>query len=94
MKISLAIVALISAFATVQANEQAGIIRSTIKRNPNQGNVLEVARKRIKVLSKQLEKRDTTFDASLYNDQGSQYIIDVSIGTPPQNFSVTLDTGR
>lgn len=40
-----------------------------------------------------LSKRDP-FAASLYNDAGSQYLIDVSIGTPPQNFSVTLDTGR
>ncbi|KAL9538550.1 hypothetical protein MBANPS3_010850 [Mucor bainieri] len=39
-----------------------------------------------------LSKRDP-FTASLYNDAGSQYLIDVSIGTPPQNFSVTLDTG-
>ncbi|CEP07800.1 hypothetical protein [Parasitella parasitica] len=39
-----------------------------------------------------LNKRDP-FTASLYNDAGSQYLIDVSIGTPAQNFSVTLDTG-
>lgn len=40
-----------------------------------------------------LDKRDP-FAAALYNDAGSQYLIDVAIGTPPQNFSVTLDTGR
>lgn len=40
-----------------------------------------------------LDKRDP-FTAALYNDAGSQYLIDVSIGTPAQNFSVTLDTGR
>lgn len=40
-----------------------------------------------------LTKRDS-FNASLYNDEGSQYLIDVSIGTPAQSFSVTLDTGR
>jgi hypothetical protein len=38
-------------------------------------------------------KRDP-FQTSLYNDNGSQYLINVSIGTPGQNFSVALDTGR
>ncbi|KAI8332721.1 aspartic peptidase domain-containing protein [Choanephora cucurbitarum] len=31
--------------------------------------------------------------ASLYNDAGSQYLVDIKIGTPPQSFVVTLDTG-
>ncbi|KAI8969274.1 aspartic peptidase domain-containing protein [Mycotypha africana] len=39
-----------------------------------------------------IQKRDP-FQAPLYNDQGSQYLVDISVGTPPQNFSVTLDTG-
>lgn len=39
-------------------------------------------------------KRDGSFSAQLYNDQGSEYLIQVAIGTPPQNFTVTLDTGR
>ncbi|KAJ8653146.1 hypothetical protein O0I10_011195 [Lichtheimia ornata] len=38
-------------------------------------------------------KRDGSFSAQLYNDQGSEYLIQVAIGTPPQNFTVTLDTG-
>ncbi|KAI9028886.1 aspartic peptidase domain-containing protein [Phycomyces nitens] len=38
---------------------------------------------------KAFSKRDT---ALLYND-GSEYIVKVSIGTPPQNFTVSLDTG-
>jgi hypothetical protein len=42
---------------------------------------------------KRLDKR-ASYTASLYNDMGSQYIIDVNIGTPAQNFSVSLDTGR
>ncbi|KAI9360138.1 aspartic peptidase domain-containing protein [Pilaira anomala] len=37
-------------------------------------------------------KRDP-FLASLFNDQGTQYIVNIEIGTPPQSFSVTLDTG-
>lgn len=39
-------------------------------------------------------KRDGPFSAQLYNDQGSEYLIQVAIGTPPQKFTVTLDTGR
>ncbi|KAG2179228.1 hypothetical protein INT43_002078 [Umbelopsis isabellina] len=39
-----------------------------------------------------LTKRDP-FQSSLYNDNGSQYLINVDIGTPAQNFSVALDTG-
>ncbi|KAI8988765.1 aspartic peptidase domain-containing protein [Pilobolus umbonatus] len=39
-----------------------------------------------------LERRDS-YVAALYNDLGTQYLIDIFIGTPPQNFSVTLDTG-
>ncbi|ORY98754.1 aspartic peptidase domain-containing protein [Syncephalastrum racemosum] len=31
--------------------------------------------------------------AKLYNDEGSEYLITVGIGTPPQNFTVALDTG-
>lgn len=41
----------------------------------------------------QFNKRDP-FSTPLYNDQGSQYLVSVGIGTPPQNFTVTLDTGR
>lgn len=40
-----------------------------------------------------LEKRDG-HPAKLYNDEGSEYLITVGIGTPPQNFTVALDTGR
>ncbi|KAI9287202.1 aspartic peptidase domain-containing protein [Umbelopsis sp. AD052] len=39
-----------------------------------------------------LIKRDP-FQTSLYNDDGSQYLINVNIGTPAQTFSVALDTG-
>ncbi|KAG2218085.1 hypothetical protein INT45_004834, partial [Circinella minor] len=31
--------------------------------------------------------------ANLYNDAGSEYLVSVSIGTPPQSFTVALDTG-
>lgn len=46
-----------------------------------------------RALASSLEKRDP-FQSSLYNDEGSQYLIQVGIGTPAQNFTVTLDTGR
>ncbi|KAI8078150.1 aspartic peptidase domain-containing protein [Gilbertella persicaria] len=40
-----------------------------------------------------ISKRDTFYTTSLYNDAGSQYLIDLDIGTPAQTFTVTLDTG-
>ncbi|KAH8555542.1 aspartic peptidase domain-containing protein [Umbelopsis sp. PMI_123] len=39
-----------------------------------------------------LTKRDP-FQTTLYNDDGSQYLITVNIGTPAQTFTVALDTG-
>lgn len=33
-------------------------------------------------------------DANLYNDNGSIYLIDVAVGTPPQKFELVVDTGR
>ncbi|KAI8150369.1 aspartic peptidase domain-containing protein [Fennellomyces sp. T-0311] len=39
-----------------------------------------------------LDKRDP-FQTSLYNDGGSQYLVEVGVGSPAQNFTVTLDTG-
>lgn len=43
-----------------------------------------------------LSKRDDTTIASipLYNANSRQYLIEIGIGTPPQYFNVTLDTGR
>lgn len=42
---------------------------------------------------KKLEKRDN-YMAKLFNDLGCQYLIDISVGTPGQNFTVAIDTGR
>ncbi|CAO3610182.1 unnamed protein product [Cunninghamella blakesleeana] len=39
-----------------------------------------------------LSKRDT-YQAPIYNFQQSQYLVQVSIGTPAQNFTLTVDTG-
>ncbi|KAI8366188.1 aspartic peptidase domain-containing protein [Blakeslea trispora] len=40
----------------------------------------------------ELVKRDYA-TAPIYNDAGSQYLVEINIGTPPQTFAVTLDTG-
>ncbi|KAI7854970.1 aspartic peptidase domain-containing protein [Circinella umbellata] len=37
--------------------------------------------------------RPTIESTKLYNDEGSEYLIRVGIGTPPQNFTLALDTG-
>ncbi|KAF1800791.1 aspartic peptidase domain-containing protein [Mucor lusitanicus] len=95
MKITAAILALAAVIhaEALASDSEKGILRSTIIKNPRQSNPLQVARKRYQLLNKrQLDKRDP-FNAALYNDQGSQYLIDVGIGTPPQHFAVTLDTG-
>lgn len=85
MKITVAVLVIAAALA------EADIIRAPIIRNPNQGSALDIARKKTHLLSK---RAGGVYNASLYNDQGSQYLIEVGIGTPPQNFTVTLDTGR
>ncbi|KAI9268595.1 aspartic peptidase domain-containing protein [Helicostylum pulchrum] len=91
MKITAAILVIV---ATLALAKEDGIIRAPIIRNPRQGNALEVARKRYQSMQKrQLEKRADGFEAPLYNDQGSQYLINVDIGSPAQTFAVTLDTG-
>ncbi|KAG0169809.1 hypothetical protein DFQ28_002863 [Apophysomyces sp. BC1034] len=38
-------------------------------------------------------RRDVSYAAGLYNDDGSEYLMTVGIGTPPQNFTVAVDTG-
>lgn len=40
-----------------------------------------------------LEKRTVTHYAQLFNDHGSEYLINIGIGTPIQNFTLSLDTG-
>ncbi|KAI9365706.1 aspartic peptidase domain-containing protein [Pilaira anomala] len=86
MKITAAILVIVATLTL--AEEEKGIIRAPIIRNPRQGNALEVARKRYQSMQKRAE-----YNAPLYNDQGSQYLINVDIGTPSQTFAVTLDTG-
>lgn len=90
MKISAAILFIaLLATSTTTAQAEKGIIRVPITRQSRPDPIISSIQKR----NKALVKRDP-FMASLYNDAGSQYLIDISIGTPSQNFSVTLDTGR
>lgn len=104
MQITTAIFALLATARLASANEETTAaatfengIRTPIVRNPRLGNPLEVAKKRYQLIQKrnahQFDKRDP-YQAALYNDQGSQYLINVGIGTPNQTFAVTLDTGR
>ncbi|KAI9272493.1 aspartic peptidase domain-containing protein [Sporodiniella umbellata] len=89
MRITLAIFAFVSVVATLDE----GVIRAPIIRNHNWSNTLALAKKRYQHISRRkFDKRDS-FTASLYNDQGSQYLVEVNIGTPAQKFVVTLDTG-
>lgn len=41
-----------------------------------------------------INKRSEVHHAMLYNNDGSEYLVNIGIGTPIQNFSVSLDTGR
>ncbi|EIE76775.1 hypothetical protein RO3G_01479 [Rhizopus delemar RA 99-880] len=84
--------AAIFAFMAI-ASIDANIIRAPIIRNHNANNIYELAKKRHQLLSKRSFKKRDSHTASLYNDQGSQYLIQVNIGTPAQTFTVTLDTG-
>lgn len=85
MKITTAIIVITSfVFAT-----NAQILRLPITRKSRPDPIISSIQNK----NAALVKRDP-FLASLFNDQGTQYIVNIDIGTPPQSFSVTLDTGR
>ncbi|GAN08429.1 aspartyl proteinase [Mucor ambiguus] len=42
---------------------------------------------------KKLQKRSASHSLQLYNNEGAEYLINISVGTPAQNFTVSLDTG-
>ncbi|CEG77258.1 hypothetical protein RMATCC62417_12044 [Rhizopus microsporus] len=44
-------------------------------------------------ISDKLHHRSYEHYAKLYNDEGSQYLVNISIGNPKQDFTVALDTG-
>jgi hypothetical protein len=70
----------ISTNAIVSAEEDK-LLRIPIKKNY------------ISPQNRRLRQRDTT-STPLYNANGKEYLIQVGVGTPPQYFNVTLDTGR
>lgn len=39
-------------------------------------------------------KKRIQYNSKLFNDDGSEYLIKIGVGTPIQNFTVSLDTGR
>lgn len=65
------------------------ILRAPILRKSSRAELLASS---IENRKRSLNKRDP-FQAALYNDDGSQYLIEIGVGTPAQNFTVTLDTG-
>ncbi|KAI8149028.1 aspartic peptidase domain-containing protein [Fennellomyces sp. T-0311] len=79
---------LITAAVATSADDPQ-LLRLPLIRNPHSSDVLAAARRKH---GRIISKRDP-FHTKLYNDQGSQYLVQVGIGTPPQNFTVTLDTG-
>ncbi|KAI8967352.1 aspartic peptidase domain-containing protein [Mycotypha africana] len=48
----------------------------------------------INTYNSKLSRRASSFkEAPLYNAYGKEYLIEIGIGTPPQYFNITLDTG-
>jgi hypothetical protein len=39
-------------------------------------------------------KRSYDSSTSIYNDNQVQYLVNIMVGTPPQEFTVIVDTGR
>ncbi|KAI7855733.1 aspartic peptidase domain-containing protein [Circinella umbellata] len=72
--------------ANISKDTSSSVIRLPLRKSAKNLDVITAQRKR------SIEKRDP-FEATLYNDGGSQYLVDVGIGTPLQKFTVTLDTG-
>lgn len=69
--------------STTNNHDEPKLVRLPLIRRPHSGNIDPGS----------LRKRDP-FSATLYNDQGSQYLVEVGVGTPAQQFTVTFDTGR
>ncbi|KAI9028887.1 aspartic peptidase domain-containing protein [Phycomyces nitens] len=86
MQILLSILWLVTA-ATI-AHADSPVIRFPLIRSPIRLNPLEAARQR----HANILKRNAP-TGRLYNDQSSQYLIEVGVGTPAQKFTVTFDTG-
>lgn len=82
----------------VLGNAILTILAATVAAETGPGYInLDVARKSALSSgqsSKRLgRRRGDSLQANLANDQGEQYLIEITVGTPPQKFLVTLDTG-
>ncbi|KAI8060021.1 aspartic peptidase domain-containing protein [Gongronella butleri] len=78
----LLLVGLASVASTAVADEQP-LVRAPFYRRTTRANWI---RNRVA-----MAKRDG--QSTIFNDQGSQYLLDVNIGTPGQTFTVAMDTG-
>ncbi|KAI8062712.1 aspartic peptidase domain-containing protein [Gongronella butleri] len=102
VQLSLTLACALVVGATVWADPAAAapdqrMIRLPLLRKEQEHDILQTARLRqLRFTDKHLAKRQDSsngYRAPLYNDQGSQYLINVGIGSPSQSFNVTLDTG-
>ncbi|CAO3587788.1 unnamed protein product [Absidia cylindrospora] len=81
--------ALLQVDAAAISDSTNSVLRAPILRKSSRAEFLASS---IEKRKRSLDKRDP-FQAALYNDDGSQYLIEIGVGTPAQNFTVTLDTG-
>ncbi|KAI9015833.1 aspartic peptidase domain-containing protein [Phycomyces nitens] len=86
MHLSTSILLCLAASAVNAASTKPPVIRLPILRNPYSKDIINQKRQI------HLFKRDPS-ETPLYNDDGSQYLVQLSVGSPEQNFTVTLDTG-
>lgn len=80
------IITLCSLFITVVSTNEKPMLRIPITRRSRPDPIISAH-------INKFGKRDN-YMSKLFNDLGCQYLIDISVGTPGQNFTVTLDTGR
>lgn len=83
-----AVVLVLNSQASEATESPSPLLRLPIKRRENIAAAAATTRKHGK-----FGKRANN-DISLYNANGKEYLIEIGIGTPPQFFNVTLDTGR
>jgi hypothetical protein len=59
-----------------------------------ENNIILPVTKRKRTTTNFEKRAADSHSAALFNDDGSEYLINIGIGTPIQNFTVSLDTGR
>lgn len=71
-----------------------------VENTQNKGSIITVPMLRnpkgyMGTLRSSIGKLDRRQNAEqLYNAAGREYLVEIEVGTPPQKFNVTLDTGR